>query len=601
MMLFEKMTVGTLLLGAFVFATAAEAGITMDTAVHRLARDQYSATDHTRFLQDEQSQGDSALSPQDGGESESVATTEPQNTSSMYPLGTDVWWKFDDVWYVDVDTYGMLGCHIVHEERIFCLHKVMLRRPFSRLVLHSLLTGKITLSIFFNIRYEGTIIDFDESVPNYSVKWEDDEIIVYTDMQQVDQMVQNAYLDDDDVYTDLTTYQSWPKGTPVLLEFASGWYEGQITTYELINSTYAWYQIDWSDGTSGQYDDLDLVDEMVQNAEEYDPWTVGTAVYNANGELDEDVEANLEGTIQSFEDGAYTIEWSNGQLRDYYDFDDVDDLVAAAVRKNGPTADVDGDDAYEPWAIGTEVWYEFDDGWWQGTITDYDAAEKTYDITWSDGSVDTYYDLDKVDQMVYDAQDNTEEATDYYDDSFQDYEIGTFVYKEFDDGWWVGNIVAYENGSYTVRWTDNTFDNFDADSQELAEIVDNADNIPDDFDVQIYPIGTPVYLEFDDGNWYHGTIESYQESMYTVEWEDGTSTRHVTGREMDAMVAAGVPPSRMSGAGIATLSIFILMISLGLAFYIVKVVERRRTINATVRASVQEVEELDKQHNGYAA
>jgi hypothetical protein len=176
----------------------------------------------------------------------------------------------------------------------------------------------------------------------------------------------------------------------------------------------------------------------------------------------------------------------------------------------------------------------------------------------------------------------------------QDYEIGTPVYKKFEDGWWVGNIVAFENGYYTVRWVDNTFDDFEAGSEELVQIVQDGQYIPDDADIQVHAIGTPVYREFSSG-WYHGTIASYYETMYTIEWEDGTTTQYVQGPEMDAMVAAAVPPDRMTGAGRAVLSVFILGVAAALVSYGMKRHVQRAMINqATV--SAEEVEELERKH-----
>jgi hypothetical protein len=440
---------------------------------------------------------------------------------------------------------------------------------------------------------------------------------VYTDLQEVDEMVENAYLDDDDAYTDLPSYVPWPLQTPVLLDFVSGWYEGVIVNFKMVNSTFGWYQITWSDGTTGTYTDFSSVDEMVQNAHDYDPWTVGTPVFNENGELDEQVGANLDGTIQTFQGGQYSIQWSDGQVRQYQNFDDVDDLVAAASRKNGQNQDNDDD---EPWENGTPVSYQFDDGWWEGTITYYDIEDDTYDITWSDGSVETYLDSDQVDEMVYNAQDdddddeiaddtvNSEVITiDTVDDNADDdnphYEIGTLVYEEFEDGWWVGNIVSYQNGYYVVRWTDNSYDSFRAGSTELAEIVANSQNIPDDIAVQVYPIGTSVYRQFHDGVWYHGVIVAYQESMYTIEWEDGATTQYVQGPEMDSMVgAATTTPNGMSPTGKTILSIVISGVAIGIAACLIKGrVQRTRTVKETNNASVKEVEELEKQLNGYVA
>jgi hypothetical protein len=334
-------------------------------------------------------------------------------------------------------------------------------------------------------------------------------------------MVQNANLDDDDAYTDLTSYSPWPIHTPVLLEFVSGWYEGEIIDFGMLNSTSGWYQISWTDGTIGTYTDFGSVDEMVENAQDYDPWTVGTPVYNLNGELDEQMEANLGGSIQAFEGGQYSIQWSNGQVKQYRNFDDVDDMVEAAYSKNEQDlGNDDDDDDDEPWENGTPVSYEFDDGWWDGTITSFNLNDQTYDITWSDGSVETYSDLDKVDEMVYNAQDD-EADDDVNDDSIED----------------------------------DTDDSIDDSIEE-----DTDDSIDD-------------------------SIE-----------EDNVD------QEMDAMVAAGAPPHRMSQSSIAVLSCVVLGLTFAIAAYFIKrLVQRKRTNNETTKASVQEVQELEIRHNGFVA
>jgi hypothetical protein len=424
---------------------------------------------------------------------------------------------------------------------------------------------------------------------------------------------------------DLTNYEPYPNNTPVLMEFSSGWYEGFITAF---SPTTAVYEVTWNDGTIDKFDDLDGVDEMVQNAIEYEPWPTGTAVVD-----DED---GSFGKIFNFTNGHYVVQWDDdSSTNNYYDFDTVDDMVTSAMRKNNGTAapnkngtttdnnatataanadagDVTNDE-YLPWENGTPVAWGFDDGWWEGTITGYSPNDRTYEITWSDDTVNTYTDLDKVDDMVETALHADEDTMEpSYEASFEttgegefyEYDIGTFVYREFDTGWWVGNIVSVEDGYYTVRWTDNSFTYYEIESEEIDRIVSNADNIPDDSDAQVYPLGTPVYKEFGDDGWYHGKIVAYSQLMYTMEWEDGEQTYHVNGQDLDTMVssASANDDGGMTTAGKFFLSVFVMSIAAALAIFRVQHLRRRsKMIQETVQASVQEVEELDRKSLEYSS
>jgi hypothetical protein len=75
-------------------------------------------------------------------------------------------------------------------------------------------------------------------------------------------------------YDNLGAYESWPVGTPTLLEFQDGYYEGKIQSFDLSeDKSTATYSVIWSDDTSDKFvNELEWMDLMVENAEEYEPW-----------------------------------------------------------------------------------------------------------------------------------------------------------------------------------------------------------------------------------------------------------------------------------------------------------------------------------------
>ena len=79
-------------------------------------------------------------------------------------------------------------------------------------------------------------------------------------------------------YDNLGEYVSYPIGTPALLEFADGWYEGKISDFTLSeDKKNATYTITWSDGTADTFlNQLEWMDLIVANAEAYTPWQIGT-------------------------------------------------------------------------------------------------------------------------------------------------------------------------------------------------------------------------------------------------------------------------------------------------------------------------------------
>ena len=128
----------------------------------------------------------------------------------------------------------------------------------------------------------------------------------FSDVNEVDQLVRNAELYDDfpmhdsreqqedtdsqgDApqnfafdftysYEDLSDYYPWPIGTQTLLEYTDGWFEGRITHFDMSDDEKtATYIVEWSDGSSDSFvNQLEWMDLMVANAEDYQPWELGT-------------------------------------------------------------------------------------------------------------------------------------------------------------------------------------------------------------------------------------------------------------------------------------------------------------------------------------
>lgn len=120
---------------------------------------------------------------------------------------------------------------------------------------------------------------------------------------------------------------------------------------------------------------------------EKDTRRVGTRVYH---EFPRD--GWYEGTITANDNNQITITWSD----DSHDIDKFSNEEIDEMIKNHQTMIV-----HESWPIGTKIYYEFSDGWYEGNIIDFDAGG--YVVKWlSDDPNDIDYirDDDLVDQMV---------------------------------------------------------------------------------------------------------------------------------------------------------------------------------------------------------
>ena len=325
----------------------------------------------------------------------------------------------------------------------------------------------------------------------------------------------------------------------------------------------------------------------------------------ANGEEAED--AFLGGEITAYEKGAYTVRWSNGDFVAYSDFDMVDHLVNNAGMEDSAWLDT-----YNAWPKGTPVAWDFDDGWWDGTITDF--SEGTYEVTWSDKTTKYYSNLEKIDQMVTFANgggyignlsdpgsqnDDQDQPDDIGDDEnmYSDYYgLETPVYAQFKDGWWAGYIDSYEGDYYVVRWSDDSVDKF-LPGPDMDEIVLNGQYIPNDYG--IWPVGTHVYKEFD-GNWFWGTIEKSKGGFYTILWDDGERTSYASGKEIDEMV------DNAYSAGMSSMSKFIITIlvlgSVGaIAFFVIRRNKTRQELSSlTVQAIENDLDLAEGSENEYS-
>ena len=315
--------------------------------------------------------------------------------------------------------------------------------------------------------YWGTITAYDNGA--YTTVWSDADEEVFTDLDVVNQMVEDA----DD--------QAWDVGTALYYKVRGydGWWWGTITAYD--NGAYTTV---WS-GNKGQevFTDFDVVAQMVQNADD-EAWDIGTVIYYNWPEAD----GWYWGMITAYDNGAYTTVWSDKDEKVFTDFDVVDQMVE------------DADD--KAWDVGTVIYYKWPEaeGWYWGTITAYDNG--VYTTVWSDVDEEVFTDLDVVDQMVEDADDEA-------------WDVGTVIYYKWpgNDDWWWGTITAYENGAYTIVWSDKDEKVF-TDRDVVDQMVEDAEN-------QAWDVGTVIYYKWPEADgWHWGTITAYDNGAYTTVWSD---------------------------------------------------------------------------------
>jgi len=254
--------------------------------------------------------------------------------------------------------------------------------------------------------YWGKIVGFSEA--GYSVDWDDEnDIEVIEDVDWAYRMVATAY---NAVANGAKNYNGdtdvFASGTKVYWKYDNVWWWGEISYYDHFAQNA--YTVTWSDGTTDQFTDFNLVLHMVQKAfkESHSDdflyasdqaFLVGTYVY----EIIPD--AIYKGSITYFdqEDLTYTVEWENGSQNTYTNPTEIRKMVSAASELvSGGYTNSKG--IPEVFSFGSEVYYFFDDGggWYDGVITDYDYDTGTYDVTWSDNEIEEISDQSKMLTMV---------------------------------------------------------------------------------------------------------------------------------------------------------------------------------------------------------
>ena len=199
----------------------------------------------------------------------------------------------------------------------------------------------------------------------------------------------------------------------------------------------------------------------------------------------------------------YTVRWSDDTTDDYFDGTDLKKLLRIVNNAADFIAEVgeNPDDAPpQVYMVGTPTYYHFDDdqGWYSGTITDFDDDDGDgYTVTWSDGSKQTYSDIRQVRVMVQQA---IEQVISGGGDLNIVFDVGTPVRYKFPKNWWDGKITSYNanKGEYKVTWSDGSWNKY-TDLKTLKQMADQGvlykvgnEDTPD----QIYPIGSLVYTEF---------------------------------------------------------------------------------------------------------
>lgn len=134
--------------------------------------------------------------------------------------------------------------------------------------------------------------------------------------------LQNEFEDDD----------PWPNGTPVYYEYKGEWYSGEITNYFDGVYTITWIE----DGEVEYFDDPDVIDKMVTNAQTRDNpdlYDIGTPVrmFTTDGNK------WLEGVIADFQDGTYRVQWNDGSVNVYAPGPLIDGMVVTGTAAD-PTA-----------------------------------------------------------------------------------------------------------------------------------------------------------------------------------------------------------------------------------------------------------------------
>ena len=411
----------------------------------------------------------------------------------------------------------------------------------------------------------------------------------------------------------------WDNGTKVYNDFPNeGWWSGTITSF---NAASGMYTVTWEDGSTDYYDNGDKIDEMVayaQNDPQNNPAGAEKAlegVYPTGTPVSVYEEGEwYDGVVVQFGSGTYTVKWDEDG--------EIEQIQAGAIMDK-MVEDANGDDDSPPagyeggpstsasagtFSLGTKVSIYEDGEWDDGKITGY--AQGTYQVVWSDGTVDEYDDFgddfDELKLAVEDGIGDDDAPPSSAGSSFQGgpkFPVGTPV-SDYEEGAWVdGEVVDFKDGNYVVQWDDEDeieyYDSHDAeDMQELTQMSVDAegddDAPPASFydDQDLWEAGTRVAVTEDNQIWY-GKVEGFSKGEYTIAWDDGEKESLDNFDLVNQMVSNAVTsPGRkssksgMNAAGKAFLSLFIISVCIvgsvfGYKFYEKRRAERVRELELT--------------------
>lgn len=342
--------------------------------------------------------------------------------------------------------------------------------------------------------WTGIITKYDADTGTYTVHWEDGSVDYFDDLKQIDQMV--TYANDGlagpnqglgggpgtDDGTTTTTTDDAETETDDSEETETPDSTGSSGTDAPAGNT-------TGTGSGGGGSGTGNTSATVAPGTTTTTYAVGTpvSVYEEGRWYD--------GFIIAYHNGYYTVHWPSenefervkaGAVIDQMVIDGQDDDDGNGNNGVEATTTAPATSTEPLWAIGTPVASFEENRWWMGHISRF--SNNVYTVKWKNGEVDTYTDVDEVKQMVSDAETlanssttaPAKEATVTPTQDEKPYPKGTPVYMEFpDEGWFVGELIHYKKGKYTIEWSDGSRDVI-ARGPKMDEIVANAQYIPDD-------------------------------------------------------------------------------------------------------------------------
>jgi len=237
--------------------------------------------------------------------------------------------------------------------------------------------------------YEGTITKESPQL-GYTIMWENSAIeIAQYSHDEVRQMVLN-FMNKKLISPDTEVI---PIGTFVEQDGASSKKIGRVKKWTPMDG----YTVQWIDGSIDNKTFTKVqIDSMMRayHTNNTDHWPAGTRLY----QLQQNIGIWREGVISGWSsETSYIITWSDGTIENNaYSKNEMNEMVKYAHLY------LSEDSAYvgNSIEVGTSVFLNYDDEWYEGVITAYDPMEG-YTITWTDGSTETNaYTKAELDEMI---------------------------------------------------------------------------------------------------------------------------------------------------------------------------------------------------------